>query len=116
VGEVGVHLDYELGAAGERLPEPGDVGGAQPLLRVAVEDGDVVVLPREPVGDLARPVGRAVVDDQDSPRLREPIADRRDEALDVLGLVVGRQHDPDARVGGGSFSRSPARVGHGARC
>ena len=35
MGEVGVHLDDPLGAAGERAAEAGDVGGAEALLAVA---------------------------------------------------------------------------------
>ena len=64
--EVAVHLEHELGALGERPPEPGDVRGPDALLRLAVQHGDPRVLGREPVGDLARAVGRAVVDDENA--------------------------------------------------
>ena len=43
VREVAVHLEHELGAVRERAPEARDVGRADPLLRLAVEDRD----PRE---------------------------------------------------------------------
>ena len=71
VREVGVHLDDELGAAGERVLEPGGVGAAEAVLLGAVEDLDRVELGGEPVGDLAGPVGRGVVDDE------HPVARRR---------------------------------------
>ena len=52
---------------------------------------------REPVGDLAGAVGRGVVDDQHAPLGRQLLADARDDRLEVVGLVVGRQDEPDGR-------------------
>src|SRR4051794_2274683 len=37
VGEIRVHLDDDLGSRGERLANPGDVGGPEALLRRAME-------------------------------------------------------------------------------
>ena len=71
MGEVGVHLEDQLGAAGEGRAEAGDVGGAEAFLARPVQDVDALVLGGEPVGDLAGPVGRAVVDDQDPRRGRQ---------------------------------------------
>ena len=66
VREVGVHLDDEIRAPGKGVIEPGDVGGAEALLRRSVKHLDVVTLGREAVGDLAGAVGRVVVDDEDA--------------------------------------------------
>ena len=57
VREVAVHLQHELRAAREHVPEPVDVGASQSLLARPVEHLDPRQLGREPVGDLARAVG-----------------------------------------------------------
>ena len=44
--EVGVHLHDQPGAACQRPPESGDVGRAEALLRGAVQNLDIVALPR----------------------------------------------------------------------
>ncbi len=54
--EVAVHLDYELGAFGERSAEAGEIRRPEPLLSLAVENVDAVELVGEPVGELAGPV------------------------------------------------------------
>jgi hypothetical protein len=100
VGEVGVHLQDEAGAARERLAEAGDVSRAEPFLARAVEDVDVLVPRRQSVGDRAGPVGRAVVDDQHLGVRRQLRAGGLDQRLHVLGLVVGRQHQPGGARGG----------------
>ena len=82
----------------ERAPEPGDVRRPDPLLALAVEDAHPRKLGREPVGDLARAVGRRVVDHEHAVARRvEDLAERSDHRLEVLALVVGREaHDrPD---------------------
>src|SRR6185312_3487161 len=54
VGEVGVHLQHECGAAGEGAAEAGDVGGPEAALAGPVQNLDPVRLPGgEAVGDLA---------------------------------------------------------------
>src|SRR5213083_2555681 len=93
--EVGVHLRNDLGAAAQRLVKSGDVGGAQPLLAGAVQDRDVVVRRREPVRDLPRPVGRAVIDDQQPARWRQGVERSVDDCLQVRRFVVGRDDEPD---------------------
>ena len=51
-----------------RAAKAGEVGGAEPLLALAVQDVDVVELRGEPVGELARAVGRVVVDRRERAR------------------------------------------------
>jgi hypothetical protein len=61
-----------------------------------VEDIHVAELRREPLGDLARPVRGAVVDDEDArvqPALSEDPAEPAQHRLDVLALVVGGEAD-----------------------
>ena len=65
MGEVGVHLQDQRGAAGEGAPEAGDVGGAESFLAWPVQDADVLVALGQPLGDLPGAVGRTVIDDQD---------------------------------------------------
>jgi hypothetical protein len=62
VRPVAVHLEDELGAAGERVPEAGEIRRAEPLLLRAVEHVDERQLGGEPIGKLAGTVRRAVVD------------------------------------------------------
>jgi hypothetical protein len=57
VGEVAVHLEDVAGARRERAREAGDVRLPEPRLGGAVEHLDARIGGREPVGDLARPVG-----------------------------------------------------------
>ena len=66
----------------------------EPLLRRTVQDLDPGQLRREPVGDLARPVGRVVVDHEDAvARGVELLAEGAHHRLEVLPLVVRRQAD-----------------------
>ena len=51
---------------------------------------------REPVREVAGPVGRAVVDDQQH-GAGERLEDRRRDPGQVVGLVIGRQDHPAAR-------------------
>ena len=80
MGEVGVHLADQLGAAGERLAKAGDVGRAEALLARPVEHRDVRMLGGQPVGDLPGAVGRGVVDDQQVAAADQALADRGDDA------------------------------------
>jgi hypothetical protein len=102
VGEVGVHLDQEVGAGGHGVREAREVGGADAFLAGAVKHLDVRDLGRHAVGDLARSVGRAVVD-HDHAVLEAGGGEVRQrcphDRLQVLGLVVGRQHEPGAGHG-----------------
>ncbi len=90
VREVAVHLEHELGAAREDVPEPVDVGAAESLLPRPVEHFDPGKFGGEPIGDLARPVGGVVVDDKDVHVL---VRERAHHRLEVLALVVRRQAD-----------------------
>ena len=95
VGEVGVHLDDEICAARQRLAKARDVGGAETLLARPVKHRDVLVRRCEPLGDLPGAVGRGVIDDQDPPWLAEVLAHRGDNRLEVGGLVVRGEDEPD---------------------
>ncbi len=55
--EVAVHLEDELGAVRERLPERREVRRPEALLPRPVEDVDEVELGGELVGELPRSVG-----------------------------------------------------------
>src|SRR5262249_14778284 len=65
VREIGVHLDQEVRAAGQRVSESRRVGRAEALLARAVKPLHQIELRGEAVCDRAGAVGRVVVDDQD---------------------------------------------------
>ena len=103
VGEVAVDRRHELGAGRERPLEAGDVGRAQPLLPLPVEDVEEADLGRQPVGQRAGPVRRGVVDHEHSPVGSDRGQDgpeRPNHRLEVLALVVGGDADdqPHARI------------------
>jgi DNA polymerase (family 10) len=99
VREVAIHREDELRIGRERLPETCEVGRPEAVLALPVEHVHEGKLRCEAVGDLAGPVGRGVVDDED-PGLEavrlEDVAERADERRDVLPLVVGGQADDEA--------------------
>jgi hypothetical protein len=112
VRPVGVHLDHHPGAAVQRDPEPVEVRAAQALLPGPVVDVDPRVVRREAVGQVAGPIGRAVVDDeQRGPG--EGVEDGGRDRLEVLALVVGREDDPGAGADGvrGGLGRDGGRDG-----
>ena len=90
VGEVAVHLEHEprIGRL-QHAREPGEVRASDPLFPGPVEHLEPGQLGREAIGDLPRPVRRAVVD-HEHPVAREVerLAERPHERLDVLALVV----------------------------
>ena len=93
VREVGVHLEDQLGPAGQRLPEARDVGAPEALLAAAVQHLDGLVLGGEPVRDRTGAVGRVVVHHEHAVlarRLGQLGEHGRDDRLEVLGLVVRR--------------------------
>ena len=98
MAEVGVHLDDDRGAALERAGEAVEIGAAEALLDRAVADPDARVGRGQLVGELAGAVRRAVVDDEQR-RAREGLEDGGGDRADVLGFLVRRQDDPDARSG-----------------
>ena len=102
VREVGVHLDHVPAPRAQRVLEARHVGAAEAGLARPVEDLDVVARGRQRVGDLAGPVGRAVVDHQHADARAARRSTRVHERLEVLGLVVGGEDDPgrhERRVG-----------------
>ncbi len=96
MAEVGVHVDDDRGAPVEGHAEPIEIRPTQALLRLAVANADARIGGRELIGDLAGAVGRAVVDDEKRRRGQHVEHGGRDRS-DVLGLVVGRDDDPDGR-------------------
>ncbi len=98
VRPVGVHLDHDLGPAGERNAEAVEVGPPEPLLFGPMADADPGVGGCELVRDLAGAVGRSVVDDEER-RSGQALQDRGGDRPDVLRLVVGRQDDPGSGAG-----------------
>ena len=65
MAEVAVHLDDKFRAEFERLREARDVCAAKTFLLLAVQDMDARLLRRERVKNLARSVGRVVVDEEE---------------------------------------------------
>ena len=66
MGEVAVHLQHEVGTVRKRAAKAGEVRGPEALLVLAVKDVHVIELLREPVCQLARPVGGVVVDHENA--------------------------------------------------
>src|SRR4051794_9940578 len=64
VGEVRVHLEDVIGAALQGVPEARQVRRPEPLPHRAVQHRHRRQLDREPVGEVAGPIRRGVVDDQ----------------------------------------------------
>ena len=89
VGKVGVHLYHRVNTVSQGILEPFDVGCPQTQLARPVEDMQTRVFSRERLHDPARPVGRVVIHDRYLEVLGQG-ADRGDEPLDILRLVVGR--------------------------
>ena len=117
VRPVGVHLDDDPGAAGERDAEPVEVRPAEALLGRAVADADPRRRPpARPSASVAGPVGRAVVDDEQrragqrrrGSRPRSPAGSRPRRRS--AGRPTRRAEAPVAdRASGGAASAS---VGH----
>ena len=87
-----------MAPAVERDAEPIEVGPPETLLRRPMTDPDPRIRGGQLVGDPAGAVGRAVVDDEDR-RGGQRLEDRGGDRADVLGLVVGREDDPDGGRG-----------------
>ncbi len=98
VGEVAVHLEDELGFAGEEMSEPCDVRRPDSFLLRSVQYGDPRELAREAIGDLPGSVRRAVVDHEDAIARRvQDLTEGTHHRLQVLALVVGGQADDGSR-------------------
>ena len=63
----------------------------------AMQHRDAWLIGGKGVGQLSGPVGRGVVDHEES-RTGQGVEDGPRDAADVLSLVVGRQHHPGASV------------------
>ena len=96
--EVGVHLDHHVVAACEPDAEPGAVRGAEAGLRRASQHVDAAQQLAELLGLVGGAVGTAVVDHQDV-GVGQRDAGALEHVLDVLDLVVRRQHHEDAHRG-----------------
>ena len=92
--EVAVHLEHQLGVAGQRPAEAGEVCRPEPFLHLAMEHADVIELGGEPIGELAGPVRRVVVDDEYAHVL---FSERPQHRLEVLALVVGGEANDGSR-------------------
>ena len=88
----------------EDVGETLQVCAAQALLCRPVADADAAVARRQLIGELARSIGRAIVDDEEV-RARQGAQDRLGDRADVGGLVVGRQDDPDTLTRRGCLAR-----------
>ena len=97
IGDVG--WGHALSASLEGDPEAIDVGLAEALLSLPVADPDPRLLRRQSVGELTRAVGAVVVDDQER-GARQALEDGRRDALEIVDLVIGGQHDPGVGEGG----------------
>ena len=100
MGEVGVHLEHLLGPARERDLEAGEVGAPEALLARAVQD----LAPARCSAASASAIW-PVPSGEPSSTIRtwcsSPVAassrqHRAHERADVLGLVVGGEHEPGA--------------------
>ena len=85
--------------------KPARYAGPRPCGAGAVQHLDLVDLGGQPVGDLAGPVGRAVVDDEHAVAVAAAALEHgqhgADDRLDVLGLVVRGQDEPGGSGHGG---------------
>jgi hypothetical protein len=91
VRSVGVHLDDELVVALQRAGEPGQVGGAEPVLARPVQHADARVRGGHLVGQLAGAVGARVVDDEHL-GVGYGGVQTRQHRPEVLPLLVRRDH------------------------
>jgi hypothetical protein len=104
-------LDQQVVAVGEgevltgRVPNPLVAGGAEAGVGL-VDHAHPRVTLGDPVGELARAVGGAVVDDDHLERMVRLLEDAGQAVGEVALHVVGRHHD--AQQGGGLLLRGPA--------
>ena len=97
---VGVHDRHQVGSTGQGALEAGEIRRAESALSLAVQHLDRRQLGREAVGQVGRSVAGAIVDHEDPVGARrhelEALGCRSHHALDVAGLVVGGDREPDA--------------------
>jgi hypothetical protein len=98
--QVCVHLDHDVGTAGQGPGHAGDVGAPQPVLRGPVQDLDA---PRRFRGQLLRQLTCAVrgvvVDNQDPQAGQWQRQQLANELGQVVLLVVGGNDDGNSVVG-----------------
>src|SRR4029450_11889377 len=95
-GKAGVLLADPPGPGVEGDPKAREIRRPEPLLHRPMDDGNAPVSLSEPVRDLARAVRRVVVHHEQVAGFGKLLQNGRDDPLEVLGLVVGREDDPDA--------------------
>ena len=106
VAAVGVHLDEYRVLAAQPPRETGQVGGAEPVLALAVHDVHAVgVGQRQFVGELTGAVRAAVVDDEDVD-VGQGLVHPADDQRQVLPLVVGGDDDQSALTRAFSWPRA----------
>jgi len=92
VGEVGIHLEYEIILSLQRPAKTGDVGGSEPKLLCPMDHMNPGVVGGNAIDDRSRTIWRAIVHYQDLERriLRQ---NRRDQSCNVEPLVIRRDYD-----------------------
>ena len=116
MGEIGIHLDHELGAAAQRAGEAGQVSVAEAVLGLTVEHLErACELLGQTVGDRAGAVGGVVIDDEDGVvaggAALQLGQSRPHDGLDVVRLVVGGDDDPYRRLHGPRSVESDSKSG-----
>jgi hypothetical protein len=105
--KIGIHLNDQIGPHLEGTGKARAIGRTDPFFARPVKNVDTRVPGDQAVGDIARPVRRVIIDDEDLVLGIDPENDRTD-ALEVLLLVIGR-YDDDLFHGTGSES-GPLRL------
>ena len=118
VREVAVHLK-DVGVIALECPaKAGEIGSTKTLFLRAMEHVHPGQLGGEGIGNLAGPVGRAIVDHEHVANDRRPLARNAnclDHVLEVLAFVIGRQTDDETFCGGAAhWVASCRRYGGGA--
>ncbi len=98
VGEVGIHRHHHVVPSVEHPGESLAICASETGLAGPVQHGHSPDLGSDRFGDRAGSVGAVVVDHEHIGR-RRSVTYRSEEQLDVLGLVVRREHHHAAHVG-----------------
>src|SRR5919199_4685021 len=92
MGEVGIHLDDELVVVGQRVLEAFHVSSGESLLAPALYHPHPARLPGKRLGQRSGAIRRPVIDDEDV-KFAVCSQDFKDQAREVLTLVVGWDYD-----------------------
>ena len=95
MGEVGIHLDHDIGSEVKRSGKARSVGGPQALLAIAMQYVNAILSLGELVGDLTCPVGRAVIDDQNLKPTRLLLESACERFLKELEAIVGSEENSE---------------------